>query len=53
MLVGYARVSTDEQNLELQLHALKKAGCKKIYEDKMSGNRAERPGLKTLLEVLR
>jgi DNA invertase Pin-like site-specific DNA recombinase len=53
MLVGYARVSTDEQNLELQIHALEKSGCAKIYEDKMSGTRSERPGLKTALEVLR
>ena len=45
MLIGYARVSTQDQNLELQTQALQKAGCKKIYEDRASGSRAERVGL--------
>ena len=53
MLVGYARVSTLDQNLDLQIDALKKAGCKKIFEDKLSGSRAERPGLAKALEILR
>jgi DNA invertase Pin-like site-specific DNA recombinase len=50
MLVGYARVSTLDQNLALQIAALKKAGCKKIYEDQVSGLRTIRPGLQTALE---
>ncbi len=53
MLIGYARVSTQDQNLELQLEALTKAGCKKVFEDKISGTRAERPGLNKALEMLR
>src|SRR6266511_4176771 len=53
MLLGYARVSTQEQNLDLQKQALTQAGCIKIYEDKISGSRSERPGLKLALEVLR
>lgn len=53
MLIGYARVSTQDQNLELQTEALEKAGCKKIFEDRMSGSRAERPGLAQARESLR
>ncbi|MGK7913176.1 MAG: recombinase family protein [Synechococcus sp.] len=53
MLIGYARVSTDDQNLNLQQDALNKAGCEKIYEDRISGAKAARPGLKQTLEVLR
>ncbi len=53
MLVGYARVSTQDQNLELQTEALQKAGCKKIFEDRMSGSRAERPGLAQARDNLR
>lgn len=53
MLVGYARVSTLDQNLDLQIDALKKAGCKKIFEDELGGSRAERPGLAKALEILR
>lgn len=53
MHIGYARVSTNDQNLELQKEALKEAGCQKIYEDQMSGLRAERPGLNQALDHLR
>ncbi len=53
MNVGYARVSTHDQNLSLQEDALKKAGCKKILHDKASGVKTERPGLKEALDYLR
>ena len=53
MLIGYARVSTDDQNLDLQRDALRLAGCAKIYEDRMSGAKAARPGLSMALEVSR
>jgi DNA invertase Pin-like site-specific DNA recombinase len=53
MLVGYARVSTAEQNLDLQLSALKEVGCEKLYQDQISGTKANRPGLSMALEVLR
>lgn len=53
MLIGYARVSTDDQNLDLQRDALRLAGCEKIYEDRLSGAKATRPGLTMALEVAR
>ena len=53
MLIGYARVSTQDQNLDLQVKALTKAGCKKVFDDKISGTRAERPGLAAALALLR
>lgn len=53
MKIGYARVSTREQNLHLQLDALEKADCKKIYQEVISGAKAERPILEQLLENLR
>ena len=53
LLIGYARVSTQDQNLELQTEALQKAGCKKIFEDRASGSRLERIGLAQARENLR
>jgi DNA invertase Pin-like site-specific DNA recombinase len=51
--IGYARVSTLDQHLELQLRALKKAGCTKIWREKVSGMTRQRPELQRLLEQLR
>ena len=53
MLIGYARVSTQDQVLDLQTEALQKAGCEKLFEDKISGRLADRPGLTKALEMLR
>ena len=53
MKAGYARVSTKEQTVDLQVDALKKAGCTTVYTEIMSGTRAERPILGKLLENLR
>lgn len=53
MKIGYARISTLEQNLDLQIDALKKAGCEKIITDEISGSVADRPGLEKLKEILR
>jgi DNA invertase Pin-like site-specific DNA recombinase len=50
---GYARVSTDDQNLATQLDALDKAGCDKVFQEKISGSRTIRPQLEQLLSVLR
>lgn len=52
MLFGYARVSTQDQKLNLQLDDLKKAGCQKIFQEKVSSAK-ERPQLRKLLEMLR
>lgn len=54
MKIGYARVSTADQNLDLQTDALEEAGCKKIFSDRgVSGAKAERPGLDKALEHIR
>jgi DNA invertase Pin-like site-specific DNA recombinase len=53
MKVGYARVSTRDQHLTLQLDALRKAGCRQISEEVVSGARAERPVLQQTLAHLR
>lgn len=51
--VGYARVSSTGQSLELQLDKLAKAGCTKIYQEKLSGTTAQRPEFKNCMEYLR
>ena len=53
MLVGYARVSTQDQNLDLQKDALTRAGCEKIVEDRLSGSMITRPGLDKMFDILR
>jgi DNA invertase Pin-like site-specific DNA recombinase len=53
MVIGYARISTHEQNLDLQKDALRDAGCKEILIDQVSGTTANRPGLTRTLEMLR
>ncbi len=52
-IVGYARVSTDEQSLDLQLDALKAAGCDRVYQDVGSGTLVDRPDLALALDHLR
>lgn len=53
MIVGYARVSTDDQNLQMQLDELQKYGCFEIFEEKGSGSRKDRPALEEMLKMLR
>ncbi len=53
MLIGYARVSTLDQNLDLQINALKAAGCENIFTEKASGAQRERPELKAALSYMR
>ncbi len=53
MLIGYARVSTDDQDLRLQRAALAEAGCRRVFEEKVSGATRERPELARLLDQLR
>jgi DNA invertase Pin-like site-specific DNA recombinase len=53
MKIGYARVSTADQSLDLQLDALTKAGCERIYTEKMSGAKDDRPELAKALDTLR
>lgn len=53
MLIGYARVSTQDQNLELQRQALTQSQCEKIFEDVISGGKAKRPGLDKAIDCLR
>ncbi|MBA4143871.1 MAG: recombinase family protein [Nitrosospira sp.] len=53
MKIGYARVSTQEQDLALQLDALTKEGCEKIFQEKASGAQRDRPELKAALSFMR
>lgn len=53
MKIGYARVSTDDQNLDRQIDALKKAGCERIYREKISSGKYNRPELGRLIDALR
>jgi DNA invertase Pin-like site-specific DNA recombinase len=53
MFVGYVRISTIEQNVDLQDDALKKAGCTKLFHDVASGGKSDRPGLSAALEFIR
>ena len=53
MKIGYARVSTTDQNLDMQLRELEKAGCERIYKEKLSGKNTERPELQKLLSEIR
>ena len=53
MKIGYARVSTQDQNLDRQLDNLRAAGCDRIFNEKMTGTKSDRPELKTMLLTLR
>ncbi len=53
MKIGYARVSMEDQQLTFQLQVLKEAGCKRIYQEKVSGSKTERKELDKMLENLR
>jgi len=53
MKIGYARVSTKEQNLDRQIDALQQAGCEKIFSEQISGAKKERPELNMLLSQIR
>lgn len=52
MKIGYARVSTEDQNLDLQLHALHREGCARIFEEKITGTTLRRPALTAAMKQL-
>ncbi|RYE11620.1 MAG: recombinase family protein [Rickettsiales bacterium] len=53
MQIGYARVSTQDQNLDMQIDALKRAGCEKIFAEKITGTKQTRPEYELLKEFIR
>ena len=53
MIIGYARCSTADQNLDWQLDALNREGCERIYQEKVSGAKKDRPELSKMLDALR
>lgn len=53
MIVGYARVSTTDQSLDVQIDALTAAGCEKVFSEKLSGSNTKRPQLQQALEFVR
>ncbi|SMC26194.1 Site-specific DNA recombinase [Clostridium acidisoli DSM 12555] len=53
MNIGYARVSTEEQNLDRQIDILNRAGCNRIYEEKVAGIKKDRPELNKMLDQIR
>ena len=53
MIIGYARVSTIEQNLDIQIDALKLCGCERIFEEKITGTKLTRPQLHEAIEYAR
>ncbi|MGJ0315869.1 recombinase family protein [Aliarcobacter cryaerophilus] len=53
MQIGYARVSTLDQNLDLQIDALNQAGCKKIFQEKITGTKLKREQLQNAIDYLR
>jgi DNA invertase Pin-like site-specific DNA recombinase len=53
LIIGYARVSTNDQNLDVQIDELNRYGCDRIYEEKMSGAKKDRPKLAEMMTILR
>lgn len=53
MIIGYARVSTHDQNLQMQIDALQNAGCFEIFEEKVTGSKKDRPALNEMLKMIR